>query len=735
MTQTHELELRGCSPDPLMSYLKALGIFRLVSEQADGDARAYWKHDAFYLHSALDHDALADFFLNEYKPTPIVSPWNNRFRTAVMKGDKKGLDVILSSSDKRLRDYRDAILESKQLLEREGFGNRSIPTGQNSEEKKRILSKSRALLSDIAVEWLDSVYVLTSERPGYPDITSAGGTLGTSASGDISINFVQNLVPSFGLIRSRRRGADKNSSEWLSASLFKDISPSLSKSSVGQFNPGGMGGPNATVGFEGESLINPWDFVLMIEGVLTFAGALVRRLSPESRSKAVFPFTVNTSAAGYGTSMPSEYGSKSRSEFWAPLWDRPTKWGEVLHFAMEGRAQVGRRQASNGAEFVRAIAGLGTERRISSFQRFGFLQRTGIDGVFATPIGKFATRIEPKSNVLFDLDPWLNSLRRAASGRNAPAELGAVRRRIDNAIIEFCQRGQPRNLQDVLIAIGQAERWISKSGIRDTAKPLRNLSRSWLEYANDDSAEFLLARAMASILAETKDEGRVGPFRENLEPVETQPRVDWKEGSVSCVWTAGDPLSNMLSVLQRRCLEGRMRGLSNPPLNAAYSARLRDIASFLNGEVDIQRVADLALPMSFISYWHRSKSRNAQPFRAPSRLPAAYAVMKLTLLPGKFKCPEFGEDERDIRMEPRMLAMLQAGRVKDAYDVAHRRLIASGLRPVSDSPGIPDRSEYGNLLAAALLFPLDRRAYCALANHALRKPKDTNSQERISESM
>ena len=34
MTHTHELKLRGCSPDPLMSYLKALGIFRLVSEQA-----------------------------------------------------------------------------------------------------------------------------------------------------------------------------------------------------------------------------------------------------------------------------------------------------------------------------------------------------------------------------------------------------------------------------------------------------------------------------------------------------------------------------------------------------------------------------------------------------------------------------------------------------------------------------------------------------------------------------
>ena len=724
MSDIHELELRGCSPDPLMSYLKALGIFRLVSEQADGSARAYWKSDAFYMCSTLDRDALTDFFLNEYKPTPIVSPWNNRYRTGVMKGDKKGLDVILSSSDERFSDYRDAISESKCLLAQEGFETRRIPTG-NSKEKNRILAKSRTLLSDNAVEWLDSVYVLTSERPSFPDITSAGGTLGTSASGDISINFVQNLVESLGLIKSRRRKSDKNPSEWLSASLFKDISPSLSKSSVGQFNPGGMGGPNATVGFEGESIINPWDFVLMTEGVLAFAGALVRRLSPESRSKAVFPFTVNTSAAGYGTSMPSEYGSKSKSEFWAPLWDRPTKWGEVLHFAMEGRAQIGRKQASNGAEFIRAIVGLGTERRISSFQRFGFLQRTGKDGVFAAPIGRFVTRAEPKANVLFDLDRWLNGLR-----RNAPVELGAVRSRIDEAIIKFCQRGHPRDLQQVLIMVGRAERWVSKSSLRNDKEnpvmPLGNLLGNWVEYADDCSPEFRLARAMASILAGQKEGGRVGPIRENLEPVDTNGRTEWEEGSVSCVWTAGDPLSNMLAVLQRRCLEGRMNRLNHPPLNSTYSGRLEDIVAFLNDELDIQRIVDLALPLSFVDYRSVSVERDFQRDE-PSDLPQAYAAMKLTLIPGKFVCKEFAEG-KDIRMEPRLLAMLRAGRLSGAYQVAHRRLAASGLRPISDSPGIPDRSDYGRRLAAALLFPIDRSAHCALARCALREPKDLNSQ-------
>ena len=35
--------LAGCTPEPLMSYLKAIGVFRLVSEQADASARGCWR--------------------------------------------------------------------------------------------------------------------------------------------------------------------------------------------------------------------------------------------------------------------------------------------------------------------------------------------------------------------------------------------------------------------------------------------------------------------------------------------------------------------------------------------------------------------------------------------------------------------------------------------------------------------------------------------------------------------
>ena len=51
----------------------------------------------------------------------------------------------------------------------------------------------------------------------------------------------------------------------------------------------------------------------MFEGALLFAGAAARRLSPQASSKAVFPFTVDNTAAGYGTSADSEYGGSAQS--------------------------------------------------------------------------------------------------------------------------------------------------------------------------------------------------------------------------------------------------------------------------------------------------------------------------------------------------------------------------------------------------------------------------------------
>lgn len=73
-----ELVLHGRTPEPLMLYLKALGILQLVAEQTGPEARGAWRVGVFLLSSMFDKDALIGFFLEEYRPTPIAAPWAGR---------------------------------------------------------------------------------------------------------------------------------------------------------------------------------------------------------------------------------------------------------------------------------------------------------------------------------------------------------------------------------------------------------------------------------------------------------------------------------------------------------------------------------------------------------------------------------------------------------------------------------------------------------------------------------
>src|SRR5262249_50081568 len=95
-----EVALPGCMPEPLMGYLKALGVFRLVAEQANPAAKMSWAGGVCRLHSALDREQLADFFLNRYRPTPILAPWNGG--SGFYGGGAEPLDAIAASSSARL---------------------------------------------------------------------------------------------------------------------------------------------------------------------------------------------------------------------------------------------------------------------------------------------------------------------------------------------------------------------------------------------------------------------------------------------------------------------------------------------------------------------------------------------------------------------------------------------------------------------------------------------------------
>ncbi len=741
------LPLPGCVPEPILGYLKALGVLRLVAAQKDLSVRGAWSGGVFVLHTALDREGLLWFFLEEYRPTPVLATWNGGSGFWGRRTASAALSALRDSNHPRLASYRDAIARAEAILRSLGLTRK--PTDK---EKPDLIRRMRSNLPDDAVAWVDAACALTEDRVSFAPLLGTGGNDGNL---EFSNNFMQRLaeVIPFDAVGWSATGLGRRlddprvrSRRWLEASLLGGESPELVNAAVGQFHPGGVGGPNATQGFEGESVINPWDYVLMIEGALLLAGSVVWRAGSEGRRKAAFPFTVRPSPAGWQT-MVSADAAAARQEIWLPLWERPASLSEIAHLLAEGRAQVGTRPAVNGTDFARAVASLGVDRGLAGFCRFGFVRRSG-KAFIAAPLGYLPVRHQPNVHLLEEVDPWLQKFRESA--REGAESLRRAERAIDSAIFGFCRDGEPRRLQDVLIALSRAERMVARNPeARKRLSPIQGLSLRWLEACNDDSPEFRLARALASVHAfPVGDEPVVGPMRVYLEPVWTERtgRFTWYPNSTSAVWGSGGLVRNLLVVLERRCLDARRTGICYPaPVGGHYTASLKDISIFISGGVDDARVESLLLGLSLLRWPARpSEGSGTSRDQAPPEISRLYAMCKILFhcphQPGKslpFLQQADGSEMAPLRPEPALLARLRSGDSEEAVRIAARRLKASGqvLLGTSGSRGRYRLSVpvcppgFGPRLASALLFPIADGSLAVLARLVLRNPETAENQD------
>jgi CRISPR-associated protein Csx17 len=152
-----ELELKGCRSQPLMSYLKALAVLRLVSEQADGQAVAAWHNETLVLRTKLTKEGLVSFFTDDYIPTPIVGPWAGG-SGFFGNDDRSAVNALTGSTVPRLGPYRSVIKQVHRILADKGF------EAKPSEENKADLLRSyRRQLPDDFVRWMDCVMVLQAD--------------------------------------------------------------------------------------------------------------------------------------------------------------------------------------------------------------------------------------------------------------------------------------------------------------------------------------------------------------------------------------------------------------------------------------------------------------------------------------------------------------------------------------------------------------------------------------------
>ena len=700
----YEHVLEGCAPVPLAGYLKALGVFRLVAEQEDENAHGFWRDERFVLQTTLNEERLVRFFIERWRPTPVVAPWNGG-SGFWPKDNREGIDAIMASNAPRFDGYRETILLCKALIDEKQFSK-----APKQEDKTEFINLLRARFSAEACRWLDGAIALTMEGPRYPPVLGTGGNDGRL---DFSNNYMRQLM-------KVTQGESDVSREALRAALFSEPAASFEKGAVGQFAPGNAGGANASTGFEGKPRPNPWDFALTVEGTLIFASAAVRRHAQDRGNAFAFPFTARTVGAGTGVAAFADE-SDSRAEFWTPLWSRAATLGEVEHLMSEGRAVVKDRTARDGFDFARAAAQLGFASGIDSFVRHGFLMRNG-KNYFATPLSRMRIKENPKASLIHDLDRrgWLSRARRTVRSETAPPSLGKIGRNLDEALFRLTGDGSAQAVQEALMAFGalmlEVARRPKLRDAKDGLRPPPPLSKEWTEAADDGSHEFALAAALASL--DATGDIRL-PFRRHLAPLDGSKKweswADTTEAQVLAVWTGRSLVRDTALVLERRLIEAQRHSFTNHekaelPLRGWRVAPLAAVAAFLAGQTDDARIAALAVGLA----WCRT-GVHANPSAREEALPFAYAALKLLFAPEGVGPAEVNEKKR---IDPLPLVrLIRAGRVGDA--IRHAQIVAQGAGlPAPFIKREPAASLDPDRLTAALLFPIAPGAYERLIERA-----------------
>ena len=713
----HLHRLDGCTTKPLAHFLKALGILRLVAGQKDPDARGFFRSEVFHLVTELDRAALLRFFLDEYAPTPVVSPWNGG-SGFYDKDSRAALDALRGTVAARFTPIRNAIEASIDLV----GDRRERPVG---EAKTSLLAMFRATARAGELSWFNAAVALggvEADRAMYPSLLGTGGNDGRL---DFSNNFMQRIVEL--LVTDPVETRAPRATLLLRQSLFAEVIPGLeSAKAIGQFLPGAAGGANGVAGFEADSLINGWDFVLLLEGTILFAVAAVRKLDASGLVQAAAPFAMRSAAVGYASASSTE--ESIRGEQWMPTWSAPATLAEIRAMLAEGRLKLGRAAVDQPFDAARAISRLGAARGISAFERFGFIERNGRSNL-AVPLSGWDVAEHHSVRLLDALAPWLDDLRRTYHDDNVPTSIASEARRVQDTLLSLARSPQLSSAWlRALETLGDVESHLLMRP--KLQRPLPWLPLEWLDRAYDGSIEIRLAAAIASQGHWTAGRG-LGPLRAHRIPLDPEsgyrrpkrqsterdapllmnPRVVCRSRRIK------DDLS---AIVGRRILEGRQRGFVVFPLAGRINASIGDVATFLSGRVDLARLGRSVAACSALD-WRDADAARAIGDRmrtdaADSGPDPAFALFRSLYLP-------YLPAMRPVSLDPCPFRLLVGGRLRDASAAATARHSAHGmrvrLRHVFGDPSVARR------IAAALAIPISM-SDCERCLSTITKPEDAN---------
>lgn len=610
--------------------------------------------------------------------------------------------------------------------------------------KGQLIADIRARWGVESREWIDAAIALDEEgEVGFTSLFGSGGN-------DGRMEFTKNLRYHLeALINIDTGAARENAAARFRSAILGYPTDLLEDKAVGQFFPGRAGGTNMGTGFFGGSGVNPWEFVLMLEGAVGLVAGMSRRGDVE-KARVSSPFWVEGASAGFGSASQRE--GSPRGEQWLPLWSQPICYEEFVELVREGRAQVGGRQTTRAADLVRATARLGLARGIDSLQRFAYLKRNG-QANLAVSTGRFRVASRSHQELLDDVAPWINRLVWYSGDKNASSSLGVIARRVEEALFAVCRQDAPHRLwRDLLIALGEAELVLLRAGKSPARQPLPPLSSGWLKAVDEDTAEgrteLRLALALASQHRPLKQP--TGPLEDSVRrhflPLKDSGRFKLDvEGRVERdpehVCFGRDLVTDAIALLERRSLWARSSNNKREwahrlPLEAVAGceATLEEVGGWVRGQVCDETVLGLVRPFLALDWTDVVQRGTVIPAERQGVPDPFQMLFRLAHLP--FDLPLYTADGRveaeiAVHLDPEPLRRLAAGDFDGALKVAVRRLEASGLRPVFHR-GVA-ASGFARRLAASLAFPIGRYG-AARAASLICKPYDDKDVEELSSS-
>ncbi len=682
--------ITGLRPEPLSAYLAGLGLIRLLAEQADPTARAAWSDGGLTIESTV-HD-IALWLVQQYAPTPVLSPWNEGSGFGAKdRTPRDTLTALLSDSSPRLALFRAAMRAASDVAEAyraKGWA------------KERAVREFRNRCPDALLPWIDATVVLADRQAFFPPLLGTGGNDGRL---DFSTNFHQRLLE---VVDDTPKGRARSLAYARDLLTGAEVER-LANAPIGQFDPAGAGGPGSSPFGAADSIVNPWAYVLLIEGALLFASGAVRR-NQHAAGRAAMPFTVFASPDGSASGAANE---NSRGEVWTPLWTQDFTLAEIRQLFGEARASWRGRPAQRAVEFYAATRTLGVTRGVDAFVRYGLQQRNGLAFV-AIPVERVEVRDKPEVGLVARIEDWASRVRRAETS----TAVGGAVRRFDAAHLAYAREGGQMALARLLAALTVLEQAVGRSGRLRENVPVRIApsATGFLEVlAAAESPELRVAVGIASCatrpgLDPSRSPGR--SMRQLLLAVDPDRR--WRDTPIVTGFglrPLPHVLADVLAWRSRTAIDepDRLTFRGVPTFRYGIPVPAGDLHAFAAGRLNHADL-DLWLRACLALAWHNVRHTWA----AGNQLPLVPMLGLLHPLADGLATQHAEADAPRLALNPDWAVRLAAGQSAGVHRDAVRRLRQAGWQAVPE----PSSTVDGFALAAALV-PRCRAPRQLMARH------------------